>query len=47
MSLKGKLWHHRDFLKFWFGDTVTQFTGSVTNLALPPIAVLVLQVNGF
>jgi MFS family permease len=47
MAFKGNLWHHRDFLKFWMGDTITQFTGSISGLALPTIAVLTLQVTGF
>jgi MFS family permease len=47
MAFKGNLWHHRDFLKFWMGDTITQFTGQISGLALPTVAVLVLQVTGF
>lgn len=47
MAFKGNLWRHRDFLKFWTGDTITQFTGQVTNLALPTVAVLTLQVTAF
>jgi len=38
MAFKGNLWKHKDFLKFWTGDTVTQFTGPITNLAIPTIA---------
>ncbi len=34
------LWHNGDFLKFWFGETVSLFGSQVTNLALPLIAVL-------
>ena len=45
MAFKGNLWKHWDFLKFWTGDTVTQFTGQITNLALPTIAVLTLRVT--
>jgi MFS family permease len=45
--LKGNLWHHRDFVKFWVGDTFTQFTGQVTDLALPTVAILTLQVTAF
>ena len=45
MAFKGDLWKHWDFLKFWTGDTVTQFTGQVTNLALPTVAVLTLRVT--
>ncbi len=47
MPFKGKLWHHRDFLKFWMGDTVTQFTGQITDLALPTVAILTLQATAF
>ena len=39
------LWSHRDFLKFWVGDTVTQFTGQITDLALPTVAILTIQVT--
>jgi MFS family permease len=44
---QGSLWNHRDFLKFWIGDTVTQFTGQITDLALPTVAVLTIQVTAF
>ena len=36
-----------EFLKFWVGDTIAQFTGQISDLALPTVAVLVLQVTGF
>jgi len=47
MVFKGRLWSHRDFLKFWVGDTITQFTGQISALALPTVAVLTLNVTGF
>jgi MFS family permease len=47
MGFKGNLWHHRDFLKFWTGDTIAQFTGQISGLALPTVAILTLQVTGF
>jgi hypothetical protein len=47
MGFKGNLWHHRDFLKFWTGDTIAQFTGQISGLALPTVAVLTLQVTAF
>jgi len=34
-------------MKFWIGDTIAQFTGQVSDLALPTVAVLVLEVTGF
>jgi MFS family permease len=45
MTFRGNLWKHWDFLKFWTGDTVTQFTGQITSLALPTVAILTLQVT--
>ncbi len=45
--MKGTLWHRRDFLRFWIGDTVTQFTGQVTVLVLPTLAILTLNVTDF
>ena len=45
MTFEGNLWKHWDFLKFWTGDTITQFTGQITSLALPTVAVLTLQVT--
>jgi MFS family permease len=47
MALKGNLWRHPDFVKFWVGDTFSQFTGQITDLALPTVAVLTLQVTAF
>ncbi len=29
------LWHHRDFLRFWFGETLSLLGTQVTSLALP------------
>jgi len=45
MAFKGNLWKHWDFLKFWTGDTVTQFTGQITSLAVPTVAILTLEVT--
>jgi MFS family permease len=47
MGIKGELWRNRDFLKFWSGDTITQFTGQISGLALPTVAILTLKVTGF
>ncbi len=46
-TFKSNLWRNPDFLKFWFGDTVTQFTGQITALVLPTIAILTLEVTDF
>jgi MFS family permease len=42
-SLGGHLWHHRDFRRFWFSDTVVQFGNQFSVFALPVLAVLSLN----
>jgi MFS family permease len=37
------LWRHRDFRRLWAGETVSLFGSEVTELALPLVAVLVLD----
>ena len=39
------LWRHRDFRKLWAGETVSLFGSEVTELALPLVAVLVLDAD--
>ncbi|MGH2446454.1 MAG: MFS transporter [Candidatus Limnocylindria bacterium] len=41
------LWRHRDFLKLWSAQTVSQFGDEVTQLAIPFVAVLTLDVTPF
>ncbi|MDQ2997500.1 MAG: MFS transporter [Chloroflexota bacterium] len=38
----GGLWQHRDFMRLWAGQTVSQFGSTVTREALPYTAILVL-----
>jgi MFS family permease len=45
--LKGKLWRHRDFLKLWTGETISQFGSQVTFLAVPTVAILILHAGPF
>lgn len=47
LRLEGRLWTHRDFQRLWFGDTVSQFTAQITQLALPTVAILLLGANAF
>jgi MFS family permease len=42
-----KLLRNGDFVKFWFGDTFTQFGSQITTLALPLTAVLTLHASSF
>ncbi len=37
------LWGHHDFLKLWFGQTVSVFGSSISDVAIPLIAVVLLQ----
>ena len=46
-ATRGGLWNHRDFRRLWIGDTVSQFGTSVSRLALPLLALLVLHASTF
>lgn len=39
------LWHHRDFLLLWTGQTVSELGSAVTALAIPLVAVVVLDAS--
>ena len=41
------LWRHRDFLKLWAGQTISEFGSQVTLLALPLIAIVQLHASAF
>ena len=43
----GALWKHPDFLKMWTGQTISQFGSSISQLALPIIAVRLLLASAF
>src|SRR5215210_9162280 len=43
----GGLWRHPDFLKLWSAQTVSQFGSAITGLALPLVAVVVLDASAF
>jgi MFS family permease len=40
---RGGLWQHRDFMKLWLGQTVSQFGSHITGAALPFVAFLTLE----
>src|ERR687898_2938863 len=44
---RGGLWRHGDFLKLWSAETISQFGTQVTQLALPLVAVITLDVSAF
>jgi MFS family permease len=41
------LWRHRDFLKLWTADTVSQFGSQISFLAIPFVAIKVLEATPF
>jgi len=43
----GRLWRHRDFVKLWTGQSLSQFGTAVTQLALPTAAILLLHAGAF
>ncbi len=43
----GGLWRHPDFLKLWSAETISVFGSQVGQLALPLVAVLVLDATAF
>jgi MFS family permease len=43
----GGLWRHPDFMKLWSATTVSQFGTQISQLALPLVAVLVLDASAF
>lgn len=41
------LWRHRDFMKLWSAETVSQFGTQVSLLAIPLVAITILQATPF
>ncbi len=46
-SGRGGLWHHTGFRRLWIGETVSQFGTTISQLALPLVAVLVVHAPTF
>jgi MFS family permease len=44
---RGGLWRHPDFLKLWSAETISQFGTQISLLAIPFVAVLVLDASTF
>jgi MFS family permease len=44
---QGGLWSHNDFLRLWGAQTVSQFGSQISLLALPLVAILVLDASTF
>jgi MFS family permease len=43
----GGLWRHPDFLKLWSAETISQFGTQISGLALPLVAIIVLDASPF
>jgi len=44
---RGGLWRHPDFVKLWSAETISQFGTQVSQLALPLVAILILDASAF
>src|SRR3954467_1768432 len=44
---RGGLWRHSDFRRLWIGETVSQFGTTISQLALPLVAILVVHASTF
>jgi MFS family permease len=44
---RGGLWRHGDFLKLWSAESISQLGSQISGLALPLLAVLVLDASAF
>src|SRR5919108_1931010 len=42
---RSPIWRQRQFVRFWFGESVSMIGSSVTNFALPLVAVITLEVS--
>ena len=47
MRLRSPLWHNQEFLKLWGAETVSQVGSHVSQLALPLVAILLLDASAF
>jgi MFS family permease len=45
--LPGGLWRHGDFMKLWGAETVSQLGNNVSQIALPFVAIVVLEASAF
>lgn len=44
---RGALWRHRDFLKLWTSQSISELGSQVSQLALPLVAIVVLRASAF
>lgn len=44
-SVRGQLWQNSDFLKLWFGQTISDLGSALSGVALPLVAIMTLHVS--
>lgn len=44
---RGGLWHHPDFRRLWIGESVSKFGATISQLALPLVAILIVHASTF
>ena len=44
---RGGLWHHAEFRRLWIGESVSQLGSTISQLALPLVAILILHASTF
>ena len=44
---RGGLWHHPEFRRLWIGESISQFGSTISQLALPLVAILIVQASTF
>jgi MFS family permease len=44
---RGGLWRHLEFRRLWIGESVSQFGSTISQLALPLVAILILHASTF
>jgi MFS family permease len=45
--VRGGLWHHLNFRRLWIGESVSQFGSTISQLALPLVAILIVHASTF
>jgi MFS family permease len=43
----GGLWRHRDFMKLWTGQAISEFGSQISQLAIPWVALVTLHASAF
>lgn len=44
---EGSLWRHRDFMKLWIGQSISEFGTPVSQIAIPWIAIKIIDASAF